>query len=113
MSKLRLYLDEDIPASVSAALRSRGYDVVSARDMTMLGATDADQLGVAISNQRALVTRNVKDFVRLHEECVRANKSHHGIIVTRKIKIGEFVHHLASLLETKRSEDLKDILLWI
>lgn len=45
--QLRFYLDENLPVEVARQLRLRGVEVVTARDLGLLGASDvydADEL---------------------------------------------------------------------
>lgn len=48
-ARLRFYLDENVPVEVAKQLRSRGIDVVTVRDLGLLGATDT----VHMAEQRA------------------------------------------------------------
>lgn len=52
---IRLYLDEDVSVDIVNNLRNRGFDVLCARDVAMLGQDDDIQLEFAISQGRALV----------------------------------------------------------
>jgi hypothetical protein len=68
--KLRLFLDEDVHAALAIALRNRGQDAIHALDARRLGLPDESQLSFATAHDRALVTFNVGDFVRLHNRWV-------------------------------------------
>ncbi len=39
-ARLRFYLNENVPVEVAKQLRSRGIDVVTVRDLGLLGTTD-------------------------------------------------------------------------
>ncbi len=39
MDEIKLYLDEDISQTLAHVLRSRGHDVVSAREIEMVSST--------------------------------------------------------------------------
>jgi predicted nuclease of predicted toxin-antitoxin system len=75
----RLYMDEQFPKIVSQLLREMGHDVLTVQEAGKgnLGIPDEDVLSFAISENRAVVTLNRDDFVRLH----RADAQHCGIIV--------------------------------
>jgi predicted nuclease of predicted toxin-antitoxin system len=75
----RLYMDEQFPKIVSQLLREMGHDVLTVQEAGNgnLGIPDEDVLSFAISENRAVVTLNRDDFVRLH----RADAQHCGIIV--------------------------------
>lgn len=76
----RLYADEQFPRQVSELLMAMGHDVltVQAAGNANLGIPDEAVLAFAISDNRAVLTLNRQDFIRLH----RANPEHGGIIVS-------------------------------
>jgi predicted nuclease of predicted toxin-antitoxin system len=75
----RLYMDEQFPKIVSELLRSMGHDVLTVQEAGNgnLGIPDEEVLSFAIADNRAVVTINRHDFIRLH----RADSEHCGIIV--------------------------------
>ncbi|MBD2435432.1 MULTISPECIES: DUF5615 family PIN-like protein [Nostoc] len=75
----RLYTDEQFPRIVSELLRTMGHDVLTVQEAgnDNLGIPDEEVLAFAIRDNRAVITLNRQDFVRLH----RANSEHFGIIV--------------------------------
>ena len=75
----RLYADEQFPRSVSELLQTMGHDVLTVQDAgnANLGIPDEAVLALAICDNRAVITLNRQDFIRLH----RANPEHCGIIV--------------------------------
>ncbi|PZU99949.1 MAG: hypothetical protein DCE90_01280 [Pseudanabaena sp.] len=75
----RLYADEQFPKIVSQLLRSMGHDVLTVQEAgnSNLGIPDDQVLAFAIAEQRAVITINRLDFIRLH----RSNSDHFGIIV--------------------------------
>ena len=76
----RLYADEQFPRLVSELLRTMGHDVLTVQEAgnDNLGIPDEDVLAFAIRDNRAVVTLNRQDFIRLH----RSNTEHFGIIVS-------------------------------
>lgn len=76
----RLYADEQFPRFVSELLRTMGHDVLTVQEAgnDNLGIPDEDVLAFAIRDNRAVVTLNRQDFIRLH----RSNSEHFGIIVS-------------------------------
>lgn len=75
----RLYADGQFPRAVSDLLRTMGHDVLTVQEAgkANLGIPDERVLAFAISENRAVVTLNRYDFIRLH----RATSDHFGIIV--------------------------------
>jgi predicted nuclease of predicted toxin-antitoxin system len=89
---VRLYLDEMIPVVLAVVLHQYGYDVLSAKEANMFGKSDEEQLDFAVSNRRAIVTFNIKDFVLLHQSWLSEGKEHFGIIVSQEIRISKLIH---------------------
>ena len=75
----RLYANENFPQPVVDALRELGHDVLTTRDAgrSGKGVPDSEVLHFAVSDGRAVVTINRRDFIRLHQQDSR----HAGIIV--------------------------------
>ncbi len=76
---LRIYSNENFPIEVVLGLRELGYDVLTTRDAGRSGQRipDEEVLAFAISEKRAVLTINRKDFKRLHWE----NQTHFGIVI--------------------------------
>lgn len=95
-----------ISPTVAKTLRERGYDVVAAVERDALGASDAAQLARAISEDRALVTYNVRDFGPLAKAAATAGREHAGIVLVsyRRLPpsdVGGLVRALAALLDER------------
>lgn len=73
------YTDENFPLPVVEFLRSLGHDVLTAKAAgnANLGIPDEEVLAFAISQNRAVLTRNRRHFIRLH----RLDPDHAGIVV--------------------------------
>ena len=110
---IRLYLDEDVHKKVAAALRIKGYDVVSAHELKNWGISDLQQLEYAVSQRRAVFTFNSGDFIRLHKEYIQNKKSHFGILLSKQIILKETINCLTSFLYKHNSEEVKDNIFWI
>ncbi len=55
-TKLRFYLDENIPVEVAKQLRAQDIDAVTVRDLGLLGAPDRVHLERATAEERVLCT---------------------------------------------------------
>ena len=75
----RLYSNENFPLPVVLALRERGHDVLTTHDASKSGAAipDEEVIAFAVTYERAVLTLNRKDFIRLHLQ----SNHHAGIIV--------------------------------
>jgi predicted nuclease of predicted toxin-antitoxin system len=73
-----LLLDEDSQGKqLVQLLRQQGHDIVTVSEAGLTGHSDAAVLDYARRTNRALLTRNARDFHELHE----ANPDHPGILV--------------------------------
>ena len=103
---MRLLLDEHFSPEIARQLRSRGHDVTSARERPAFrGLSDRDLLALARTDERAIVTENVADFVELHRQCIVRSERHAGMIFTSPKRfprtrraIGRLVRALDALL---------------
>jgi predicted nuclease of predicted toxin-antitoxin system len=82
---MRLYIDDDsVDPALVRLLRRDGHDVQAPADVGLAGRSDQVHLAHAMRNQRAVVTRNYRDFEALHDLVVlAANGRHEGILVVR------------------------------
>jgi predicted nuclease of predicted toxin-antitoxin system len=95
---VKFYLDEDISPKVSAILRKKGVDTVSAHEADMLQASDDEQLSFAAAEGRVMVTRNRDDFITLTVQFFDDLKPHRGLIIVPHTIPGSEFSKLASLL---------------
>ncbi len=79
---VKLYANENFPLETVLVLRHLGYDILTTHEMgkSNLSIPDEDVLAFSITENRAILTINRKDFMRLH----RLNPIHSGIIVCTK-----------------------------
>ncbi len=61
---IKLYLDENVPEAVSTALRLRGYDVLTVKDVGRKGLSDPEQLKYAYSQDREYLLLMLLIFIR-------------------------------------------------
>jgi len=75
------YANENFPYRVVELLRAIGYDILTTQDAGKAGQAipDEEVLAFATQNDRAVITLNRRDFIRLHQQ----NPEHAGIIVCK------------------------------
>ena len=74
---MRLLLDEDSKGRAFVRLlRDAGHDIETVADAGLTGQPDASVFAHAKASGRALITRNILDFLRLHD----ADGDHPGIL---------------------------------
>jgi predicted nuclease of predicted toxin-antitoxin system len=76
---LRFYANENYPLPVVEELRRLGHDVVTTQELGKAGLKipDEEVLEAAIAMNRAVITHNKTDFIRLHSW----QPNHCGIVV--------------------------------
>ena len=93
-AKLRFYLDENVPVEVARQLRARDIDVITVRDLKLLGASDTVHIARAAAEERVLCTYDA-DYLQMAGEGVE----HRGIVFGQQDVhyIGEWVRFLTLL----------------
>jgi hypothetical protein len=109
----KLYLNEHLSPRLATQLNSYGFDVKSSRGARMLSSDDDEQFALAVSEQRAIVTFNFSDFVKIHENYVAEGKEHWGIILSTGERTGTMLHRLLRLLNSVTAEELKTTIRWL
>jgi len=105
---IALYTDADVHAGLAARIRRRVFDAISAYEAGNASLDDPDQLKYAVSQRRAILTCNAKDFVPLLEEWWQAGRKHYGIIASEQVPIGEMLRRVLRMLNTISAEDMED-----
>ena len=79
---IRLYADEQFPLPVVELLRLFGYNVLTVQEAGNANQKIPDEqvLAFAVSEKRAVLTTNRRDFIRLHT----LQPNHAGIIVCKE-----------------------------
>jgi len=114
--KLRLYLDECVSPSLAEWLCQQGWDVLTAHEAQMLGATDEEHLEFASRQGRILLTFNAKDFKQLAEAWAAQGREHAGIILcpaVPKSAYGQLVHRLEKLQSLLSAEQIRNTVIWL
>lgn len=107
---VRLYLDEDVRSLLAEVLRQRGYDAVSAIEKGFIGLSDEEQILHATNQGRALLTHNIKDFVKLHQ---KFSTQHCGIILSDQITFKILLRRVLKFLSTSKQDRVKGDLIWL
>jgi hypothetical protein len=110
---VKLLLDEMLSPAIARELTARGYDVEAvAGHPTREALQDPEVLSLALTERRAIVTNNVRDFRPLHVEAVMpGDTGHYGMIFMAgnyrrtKSDIGRIIAALESKLTQYPGED--------
>ncbi len=100
------YLDTDIAVALAEQLRHNGFDAISARELGQHEWSDAEHLAYAVSQERAIVTRNRDDFLRLYDEYWQAGKTHYGVIIVTHLEVGELLRRMLTLLDSVTADEM-------
>lgn len=109
---MRLLLDEMYDPEIAEQLRRRGHDVAAISRSAHAGISDQQALALASDQGRALLTNNVRDFMVIHGDVLRAGGRHFGLVFTddrsmprAKATVGRYVTALDELLAARRADD--------
>lgn len=105
---IRLYLNEDVHIRLAKALRQRGFDAITTVEAGMLGTPDEEQLALAVSQGRAILTFNRGDYARLHKQYAEHGWEHCGIIVSEQYPIGELLRRVLNLFMSLSADDMRN-----
>lgn len=101
-SRIRFYIDENVPKVVAKGLQRRGVDALSVGDAGLLGATDEEHLNKARSENRVIFTQDA-DFLRLHS----AGNEHAGIVYAHQgMAIGKIISGLMLIYQALETEEM-------
>ena len=107
-----LYTDEDMSALVAVLLRSRGIDVTTVPEQSMLGKKDSKQLAYAASMGRCILTYNRVDFEQLHIQYMQDDRKHSGIIVIPQKNAYETAQRIGILVSSSTASAIVGQLLY-
>jgi len=106
---ISLFTDEDVADELSKALRSRGFEAMSATEAGRREADDEDQLAYAAENGYAILTYNQAHFSQIAAEWARTGREHAGIILSQQFstrQFGELLRRVLRLLNTFTADDI-------
>lgn len=104
MTALRFYLDENVQVVIAEQLRKRGIDVVTVRDLGMLGDEDMTHLKRTMEMGYVLCTHDT-DYIDL----AAAGITHTGIVFGQHShSIGDWVNFLELLFTVYSADDMQN-----
>jgi len=106
---VKVLLDEMHAPSVAVQLTGEAFDVVAvAAQPELRGMSDEELLAYASTEQRALVTENVADFMPLATQWAGQRKPHSGLIFTNPKRLNRATLAYPGNLITSLCEFLTD-----
>lgn len=117
---MKLLLDEMFPPAAAEQLRERGHDVVAVIERDGLpGTEDRELFEIAQGEERALVTENVPDFIRLDRAWREAGREHYGIVFGSRPRgthdriVGWLVRTLDRFMEDRPGTEAASLVTWL
>jgi predicted nuclease of predicted toxin-antitoxin system len=105
----RFYANENLPAELVAALQQLGHDVLTSYEAGNANQRVPDEqvLITATADERAVITLNRDDFLRLH----RSGGEHNGIVICKDDsdlqRLGQVLHDYLITQETLQNRLLR------
>ncbi|MBZ0281840.1 MAG: DUF5615 family PIN-like protein [Anaerolineae bacterium] len=108
--KIRFYLDENVQLAIAEQLIRRGIDVVTVRDLGLLGDEDINHLARATRLEWVLCTHDV-DYIELASSGVQ----HAGIVIGKQYKhsIGDWVSFLELVHGVYESDEMQNVIEYV
>ena len=103
---IAIYTDADLTKALAKELRRNGFDAIAAKELGYGKWSDEQHLEFAVSQGRAVVTKNRGDFLRLYDEYWQAGKIHYGTIITDEQRPGELLRRMLRLLDSVSAEEM-------
>jgi hypothetical protein len=102
-------MDHHINAAITAGLRRRGVDVLTAYEDGAAEAGDEDLLTRATQLNRALFSQDV-DLLRLADQWLQVGREFAGLVYAHQlaITVGQAVRDLALLAQVLDPEDMRN-----
>ena len=119
---MKLLLDEHYPPSIAARLRELGQDTTAVQEEPGLrGLSDPELFSEAQRRERAVLTENVADFVRLDAEYRARQQPHWGLVLTSnrafprgdKATVGALIKSLDELLRKHSDAQPSSFVEWL
>jgi predicted nuclease of predicted toxin-antitoxin system len=113
MTRIKLFIDEDVWTGLATALSQAGYDAISVNQLDRKGLSDEEQMAFAVAEGRAILTHNIQDFAPLVEQYFEQGLSHPGVIVARQFDKGTLLRRTLALLNSLTPEQLANTLRFV
>ena len=110
---IKLLLDAHIWEGLAPALSSRGYDVFPIVNSPYRSLDDEPLLALAASQNRAVLTFNVRHFVPLVRRWYHEEREHAGVILSVQLSRGELLKRALKLLENLFAEEIRNTVRWL
>jgi predicted nuclease of predicted toxin-antitoxin system len=104
-----LYMDHHVPSAVTAGLRRRGVDVLTAYEDGRAQADDEAILDRALALGRAVFTQD-EDFLVIASQCRRIGRPFAGVIFgsQESLGIGQAIQYLELIAKASDPEQLRN-----
>lgn len=106
--RIRAYIDEDVPFSFAQALSNHDVDVVTTQQAGDNGVSNVEQLQYAAKEGGGIFMHNKRDFRSLHNEYLRAEKDHSGMVMSDQLPIGTMLRRFMKLWFALGAIDMKN-----
>ena len=108
MSRIKVYLNEDLNVEIAVRLRDHGFDVLTTQEAGNIGASDEQQLAYAANAQRAILTHNRREFRRRHKAWRGRGREHWGILLCKRRHIDDLEVIVVQFLHSHTSAQVKN-----
>lgn len=109
---MKLLLDEHLSPDIAEGLRDRGHDVVAVKEREeWIQLSDDEVIAVAVSERRAVVTNNLRDYRPRAAELIIAGGGHYGMVYVpanfRRTRqdVGRIIAALEEILNAYPADD--------
>jgi predicted nuclease of predicted toxin-antitoxin system len=113
MAKIALLLDEDVRPMLGEILRQRGYEAIHVLEAGRAGKSDAEQLAYAVSQQRTILTHNIRHFRLLNQRYHEEGRQRFGILLSGQVTLRDLLRRALRFLGRHTADDVKNNLLWL
>lgn len=110
---IAIYCDEDVDVLVKPLLEAKGFQVRTALEEKMLGATDRQQIEHALEKRFLFLTHNRIHFELLYAELAAANRLHHGMIIATRRNVYELARRISRVLSQFTNESVQNHILYL